>query len=151
MVTVAQAILDDVVTTLETHLSGSGEYMTELSRVYVMDASEISGLELPAVLVLSDSDRVVEDRVGMRVRRLELVLVLVLRGGEAGWDQRLRDFTADVERALAVDHTRNGNALDTVFEESVVFEGASEAPVAQAEAKVTVQYRTAYGDPHTPM
>lgn len=151
MVAVQQQILDNIVSTLETYIDGTGDYTTELARVYVMDASSISGLQLPAVLMLSDSDRVTEQRIGMDVHRLEVTLVLAISGQQDTWDADLREFLSDVQRALTVDHSRGALAIDTSWEESVVFEGADEMPVKQAEAKVSVQYRTAYGDPDTPL
>jgi hypothetical protein len=150
MATVQQRILDDLVLALEA-IDGTGSYATTISRVYIMDASEIQGPQTPCIFLLSDTDRVTHQRLGMNVRKLDLTLVLAMSGGEAGWDARLRAFASDVERALAVDDTRGGLALDTLFEESFVFEGADEAPIVQAEAKVAVIYRTAYGDPDSPL
>jgi len=65
----------------------------------------------------------------------------------ASIDTRINKVRSDLEKALLVDHTRGGYAVDTLLEPPTFFPESETA--TGITINITIRYRTIYADPYT--
>ena len=141
MAHVRKLIRDNVVSTI-TGLATTGANVFR-SRVY---ANEETKLPCLCVYTLNEAAERTAMNGNQILRELE-VLVEAYAKAKADLDNTLDNIAVEVEEALAVDPTRNGNALSTYLTSTEMnFEEGGEQPVGIAKLTFVVQYVTTSTD-----
>lgn len=123
MAHVRKAIRENIVTTL-TGLSTTG------SSVYETRVFQINYAKLPALMVYTQDETIVEHTITSSSRTQHRQLTCIIEGhikGSANIDDTIDTISEEVEEAMATDRTRGGNAKDTKLQSTEVeFEEATQ-------------------------
>ena len=90
------------------------------------------------------------EAVGTEEWLQEFLLIAIVTDGDAAAtsiDTRLNQVRADIQKKLLLDHTRGGNAIDTMFEGSAKFDDGK--GFSGIVVNCVVHYRTLYTTPYT--
>ena len=109
----------------------------------VFDPSELSDAQVPAVLVLSGSERKSDITKSSRQGIIEFILTGFVKGKYL--DTARNKLLDDIETKLYEDTKRNGYATDTVITEVNTDEGAT-FPLGAVQIIVQVEYIHPKGD-----
>jgi hypothetical protein len=109
----------------------------------VFDPSELSDAQVPAVLVLSGSERKSDITRASRQGTIEFILTGFVKGKFL--DTARNKLLDDIETKLYEDTKRNGYASDTVITEVNTDEGAT-FPLGAVQIIVQVEYIHPKGD-----
>lgn len=109
----------------------------------VFDPSELSDAQVPAVLVLSGSERKSDITRASRQGTIEFILTGFVKGKFL--DTARNKLLDDIETKLYEDTKRNGYATDTVITEVNTDEGAT-FPLGAVQIIVQVEYIHPKGD-----
>ena len=109
----------------------------------VFDPSELSDAQVPAVLVLSGSERKSDITRASRQGTIEFILTGFVKGKFL--DTARNKLLDDIETKLYEDTKRNGYAADTVVTEVNTDEGAT-FPLGAVQIIVQVEYIHPKGD-----
>ena len=109
----------------------------------VFDPSELSDAQVPAVLVLSGSERKSDITRASRQGIIEFILTGFVKGKYL--DTARNKLLDDIETKLYEDTKRNGYATDTVITEVNTDEGAT-FPLGAVQIIVQVEYIHPKGD-----
>lgn len=109
----------------------------------VFDPSELSDAQVPAVLVLSGSERKSDITRASRQGTIEFILTGFVKGKFL--DTARNKLLDDIETKLYEDTKRNGYATDTVVTEVNTDEGAT-FPLGAVQIIVQVEYIHPKGD-----
>ena len=109
----------------------------------VFDPSELSDAQVPAVLVLSGSERKSDITKSSRQGIIEFILTGFVKGKYL--DTARNKLLDDIETKLYEDTKRNGYASDTVITEVNTDEGAT-FPLGAVQIIVQVEYIHPKGD-----
>lgn len=109
----------------------------------VFDPSELSDAQVPAVLVLSGSERKSDITRASRQGTIEFILTGFVKGKFL--DTARNKLLDDIETKLYEDTKRNGYAADTVITEVNTDEGAT-FPLGAVQIIVQVEYIHPKGD-----
>jgi len=109
----------------------------------VFDPSELSDAQVPAVLVLSGSERKSDITRASRQGTIEFILTGFVKGKYL--DTARNKLLDDIETKLYEDTKRNGYATDTVVTEVNTDEGAT-FPLGAVQIIVQVEYIHPKGD-----
>ena len=109
----------------------------------VFDPSELSDAQVPAVLVLSGSERKSDITRASRQGTIEFILTGFVKGKYL--DTARNKLLDDIETKLYEDTKRNGYATDTVITEVNTDEGAT-FPLGAVQIIVQVEYIHPKGD-----
>tara|TARA_R100001463_G_scaffold122508_4_gene179011 strand:- start:5 stop:439 length:435 start_codon:yes stop_codon:yes gene_type:complete len=109
----------------------------------VFDPSELSDAQVPAVLVLSGSERKTDITKSSRQGTIEFILTGFVKGKYL--DTARNKLLDDIETKLYEDTKRNGYASDTVVTEVNTDEGAT-FPLGAVQIIVQVEYIHPKGD-----
>ncbi len=109
----------------------------------VFDPSELSDAQVPAVLVLSGSERKSDITRASRQGTIEFILTGFVKGKFL--DTARNKLLDDIETKLYEDTKRNGYAADTVVTEVNTDEGAT-FPLGAVQIIVQVEYIHPIGD-----
>ena len=109
----------------------------------VFDPSELSDAQVPAVLVLSGSERKSDITKSSRQGIIEFILTGFVKGKYL--DTARNKLLDDIETKLYEDTKRNGYAADTVVTEVNTDEGAT-FPLGAVQIIVQVEYIHPKGD-----
>lgn len=109
----------------------------------VFDPSELSDAQVPAVLVLSGSERKSDITRASRQGTIEFILTGFVKGKYL--DTARNKLLDDIETKLYEDTKRNGYASDTVITEVNTDEGAT-FPLGAVQIIVQVEYIHPKGD-----
>jgi hypothetical protein len=109
----------------------------------VFDPSELSDAQVPAVLVLSGSERKSDITRASRQGTIEFILTGFVKGKYL--DTARNKLLDDIETKLYEDTKRNGYAADTVVTEVNTDEGAT-FPLGAVQIIVQVEYIHPKGD-----
>ena len=107
-------------------------------------------VDLKALVVQADDDVADFQAIGTETWRQTFVIVVFVIDSDtetASIDTRINQVKSDIRKAIFVDTTRSGNAIDTILAGAVKFddgEGATGCAVY-----FDVLYRTVEGDPYT--
>lgn len=153
------AIVDDVIEALEQIKSGGGQFNTDVTTIMRMLGNVMEVPQRPAILVTPmASPRSHACPNGLRRIDLGLVITCVIdvfqSAGSLGRDFKdtekvIREFAADVEKAVTADITRGGRAIDTTIVSVDIYEIHESMPVAAAEVTLTIPFRHLTQDPTT--
>lgn len=105
----------------------------------------------PTVFVVGNDEDLLASEFGFQLKGLGVdVVVLKVHdqegAAESGWDS-LDDDLVLIERALQVDVTRGGLAIDTQVQRMTMESDSPEDALIVARLACVVTYRHAYGDP----
>lgn len=145
---VKEAILQDVETTLAAIVAGA-DYYTDVLLVTRIGTVPIELKEYPAIVITPLGTEYDQPGAATTLAihgnyRLRLTLVVRTRTDAV---QALENFIRDVHKALLVDITRGGRALNTrMMSDEVYYPTQIEEPVAIADCTVLVAYRTTRTD-----
>lgn len=151
---VEERILDNVIETLR-GISEGDTYHTDVRRVYLMTSNVMEVPEMPAIIVVPmASPEAYRDACGVTVHmKMALVCGIEAQPGSGDpedptpWARDVRRLAVDARRALRVDHTRGGLAVDTAVDEAEVFDAAPDTTIAGAQVLVDVHFRHHFTDP----
>lgn len=141
---VKEAVLANLETTLAGITAGS-DYYTSVARVNRIDTVPIELTEYPAIILVPSgaSYDPPGDATTLAIAvhyRVEATLVIRARTDAV---EKLENFIRDVHKALLVDITRGGLAIDTrLTEDRVYYPTDIEEPVAIAELSIEIHFRT---------
>lgn len=157
--TVEVMIVDDVITALEGITAADSAFNTTPVRVMRMLGSVLEVPERPLILVTPMvSARSHNCPNGLRRIDLGLTITCVLdvfsQAGALGRDfqeteKAIRQFAADIEKAVTADITRGGRAIDTTIISVDIYEIHEAMPVAAAEVTINIPFRHRTQDPTT--
>lgn len=153
------AIVDDVIEALEQIKRGNSQFNTDVSTIMRMLGNVMEVPQRPAIMVTPmASARSHNCPNGLRRIDLGLVITCVIdvfqSAGSIGRDFQdtekvIREFAADVEKAVTADITRGGRAIDTTIVSVDIYEIHESMPVAAAEVTLNIPFRHLTQDPTT--
>jgi len=106
--------------------------------------------DVPAIIVNSGPESNEDKPFPLTKCNLTIYLDLWVRQNESsteGTDILLNSLLGDIKKALKVDITRGGNAVDTKFGDTVPFETVEGEPHAGLVIEVLIEYRHQQTDP----
>jgi len=147
----SDSVREDVIQNLVTTLQGvtkTAGYNITINRVERIKMVGLDIREFPTVLVIP-ADEVKEQSPSDKYTcRLAVTLEC--------WIQEYGDVSAqvnillaDIEKALMVDHTRGGVAVDTKLLGNSAFYNEVNKPYGGVEIRIEVHYRHKFSDPYT--
>ena len=139
-------ILDNIVTTIAAIAKGASYSRTV--RTCKRNVQTMPDVPQWDAVWIERTNDAVEPRCGVMVCTMTVLLAgMVHAFGAVG--EAVDALRADIEKALSVDVTRSGNAIDTrvVSSEEAVYE--TEEPLGGLTVKLEVTYRYRAGDPYT--
>lgn len=111
---IAEDILDDIVTTLAAVNTDTYNNRCALATREGRNWTDLESKELPAAIVMLENDeKDVHDTQGEHVVSTMTVIIQGVVKGGGDYDQRQKLWAADIEKALAVDGTRDSSAWYT--------------------------------------
>jgi hypothetical protein len=141
---VKRAVFENLETTLAAITAGS-DYYTSVARVTRIDSVPIELTEYPAIILTpssTDYDPPGDATTLAIAGHYRIDATLVIRTRTSAVDE-LENFIRDVHKAILVDITRGGIAIDTRLTSDRVFYPTDiEEPVALAELSIEIIYRT---------
>jgi hypothetical protein len=141
---VKRAVFENLETTLAAITAGS-DYYTSVARVTRIDSVPIELTEYPAIILTpssTDYDPPGDATTLAIAGHYRIDATLVIRTRTSAVDE-LENFIRDVHKAILVDVTRGGIAIDTRLTSDRVFYPTDiEEPVAIAELSIEIIYRT---------
>jgi hypothetical protein len=141
---VKRAVFENLETTLAAITAGS-DYYTSVARVTRIDSVPIELTEYPAIILTpssTDYDPPGDATTLAIAGHYRIDATLVIRTRTSAVDE-LENFIRDVHKAILVDITRGGLAIDTRLTSDRVFYPTDiEEPVAIAELSIEIHYRT---------
>jgi len=141
---VKRAVFENLETTLAAITAGS-DYYTSVARVTRIDSVPIELTEYPAIILTpssTDYDPPGDATTLAIAGHYRIDATLVIRTRTSAVDE-LENFIRDVHKAILVDITRGGIAIDTRLTSDRVFYPTDiEEPVAIAELSIEIIYRT---------
>ena len=145
---VKRAVFENLETTLAAITAGS-DYYTSVARVTRIDSVPIELTEYPAIILTpssTDYDPPGDATTLAIAGHYRIDATLVIRTRTSAVDE-LENFIRDVHKAILVDITRGGIAIDTRLTSDRVFYPTDiEEPVALAELSIEIIYRTRRSD-----
>lgn len=102
--------------------------------------------EMPAVYILEPVEEKVPGPNFFQTVTMKTKLRIYLVSDDEDPNEELALLTSAVEKAILVDTTRSGNAIDTIVTANTAVV-AEDLRVVGAELDVQVKYRHVYGDP----
>lgn len=143
--TIRNKVVENVRSTLAA-VSAGANYRNTIQRVYVADVTPQTAIEFPCAVIAPDSAAHDDARLGLISTRLNLLVHL--RSRDLGDEvfartgvESIHDLIEDARKALLVDHTRGGVALDTHVVTDTVYPAASTVPTYAADLNVSVDFR----------
>lgn len=149
--TVREQILANIQTTLEGVTTGNG-YNNTLASVQRWSMHGNSLVDVPCVVINIGAESKLPDPNPLMTCQMRVYMDLWVRQAEddtTPTDTLLNSIFGDIEKALAVDITRGGLAIDTLVTDSVVFETDESQPHAGLTIEINVNYRHQQNDPET--
>ena len=141
-----QAIVDAMVTRLQTILTGGGYETNAGQNVKVWLERPFAISELPGINVRdSDSTTTVTHGLDQHDLRFELDLFVASSAAVA----TIRQVIGDVVAAIGTDKTFGGTVIDTLQEEELFQLQHDEKIIAGCQLVFTVQFETQHFDPYT--
>lgn len=152
-VPVKEAILDDLENTALALIESGSDYYTDVEKITRIDAGPMHSEMFPAIVIVPDgTDYSKEGTQGTltiaAAYRISLALFIRTRTDGAS---KIERFIRDVHKAVLVDRTRDGNALNTrVLSDEVYYPNDDDDPYTTASVLLEVDYRTKFDDLNTP-
>ncbi|MCP4601644.1 MAG: hypothetical protein GY847_14215 [Proteobacteria bacterium] len=145
---IKEQIIQNVLTTLATITTGNG-YAQSVGTV--AREGTISGIAKWPALLVEDQNETIDTTVTMSWTHAELPIVIdIFTGGSETPETTASYLEADIHKALLVDHTRGGLAIDTLPISAELMSADKKAkPTSGTQVGFTINYRYAYGDPYT--
>lgn len=148
---VKEQVLDNLQTTLAAIAAGDDYYNT-VALVNRINTAPVEVAQYPAIIITpigTDYDQPGEaTTLAIRANfRIQLTLILRTRDNPS---EELENFIRDVHKALLVDITRGGLAINTrMISDEVYYPTQIEEPVAVADCGIVVDFRTLRTDLNT--
>jgi hypothetical protein len=141
---VKEAIIDNLQTTLEAILGGAA-YYTTVALVSRINTVPIEVKDYPAIIITplgTDYDQPGDATTLALHGSFKARLTLIVRTRDNA-SEALENFIRDVHKAILVDITRGGIAINSrMLSDEVYYPTQIEEPVAVADCVVLVSYRT---------
>ena len=139
------SVVDNVRTTVEAIAAGAS-YRSTIAKVLLGGLTPVNVYEFPCAVIIPLAAAHDDARLGMVMSRLELVVHLraIDKPDESLAHtglELMHDLVEDVRKALLVDHTRGGVAIDTHVTGDTVYPANSASPAYAADVNVSVDYR----------
>lgn len=146
---IAEMILQNIETVLKTLVAGTDYYTTvQPENVERVERNALEITSFPHILIwpgrtMYDADPL-ERRVNQVITTLMLVEISISMTTRATTAQRdLQRFVRDVHRALLLDHTRGGNAMDSrILQSEPFYTNDERGPLSWADLVFEIKYRT---------
>ena len=145
---IREKIMANVETTLEGITTAAG-YNSTIQRVYRIRLAGLNIQEFPSIVVIPGREINAEEPVDRYTERLSFVLECWLK--EASKDDiatQVNKLVADVQKALLVDYTRGGMAINTKLLGNEPFYNDVNAPYGGVDIEIEIHYRHQYSDPY---
>ena len=145
---VKEQVLDNLKTTLEL-IAGGASYHTTLRGVHRLRGVNAMQLQQFPAVIIDVAGTAHDDGVNGMVScsmDVNLVAVITDRTDPA---QELEWLAADIKRALLIDVTRGGAAVDTKFVSDDIQISDDVTSVAAVQVQARVRFRHLYADPNT--
>ena len=144
-VSIRELILRNVVTVLEAISTANG-YQVNVQEVFRVMVVNSNVTEYPAIVVVPESETKTETPLLCYQTKMIINLECYVDELE-NVSEEVNILLADVEKALMVDHTRGGNAIDTTLIGADFIYGEDTKPYGVAIAMIEIVYRTRTTDP----
>ena len=150
---VKEAILDDLQDTALPLLVAGSDYYTTVEYITRVESGPMELKMFPAIVMVplsTDYDREgTEGTLTMAAAyRIQLALFLRTRTEAVS---KIERFTRDVHKAIMIDRTRNGNAINTrAVNDEVFYPTEDDEPYTISNLIIEVDYRTVWDDLNTP-
>jgi hypothetical protein len=147
--TVREKILDNIKATLDSVLVANG-YDNDLSSVQRWKQNGNDLKDIPAVIVKAGPENTVDNKFPLTTCKMTVFLDLWIRENEDAandTDEKLNSLLGDIKKALKVDITRGGFAVDTFIGSILPFEIVEGEPHAGLIIETEIHYRHRQTDP----
>lgn len=147
---VRERVIANVVTTLQgiTEANGYEFDMAEVTRI-PQGVLNFASATYPKCLVIEDSEDIQEGVPTYFTTRMLHLSLACWAWQYFDLSQAVNKLLANVEKALSVDHTRGGVAVDTDFISNTTILANDVIPYGGVEIKLDIHYRHKTGDPYT--
>ncbi len=147
--TVRESILDNIKTVLATVTTGNG-YNNTLASVQRWKQAGNSLVEVPCVVIKGGPEEKVDEPNPLKTVNMTVYCDLWIRqdpDDTASTDTIVNSLYGDIEKALMIDRTRGGFAVDSTISAGEPFETVEGQPHAGMTIELSVQYQHQQSDP----
>lgn len=145
---IREKVVSNIVTALEA-VSVSNGYDIDLLRVFRVPQNPFEQTDFPfAVVFDSREEKSDGDPAQFTQARLRVDVVVWMRSVDDFAKEVLKSI-ASIEKALYLDQTRGGNAIDTTIVDNEIYLSEPSMPLGGFSIGVELLYRHRLGDPYT--
>jgi hypothetical protein len=145
---IRESIIGNIKTTLQT-ITKANLYNFDVAKVTRERLVGLNIDQFPSIVIIPGREGKTEEPIERYTARLVITLECWLQEHDESIVTDVNKFLADVEKALLVDYTRGGKAINTKLVSNQAFYNDINKPYGGVMIDIEIHYRHVYNDPYT--